>query len=194
MPGSPSRVTSTRPALPCTVTTQFGRPPVRLLLMPRKLRPVEQFLFSSRAPAPVVAYVDRLVAAGDGWLNLVPVIDDRDERPTELGFMTLLSGSGMGVTMITWVPKRSGQRRSVDQTLGISHVTGQRAVAPLAAAGVGVPVQWRLDQDHPRRGLIVHPPADEAGETVVTWALRAVEALEGRPLTSWRANVHLAAT
>lgn len=162
--------------------------------MPRKQRQVERLRFVTSALAPVVAHMDRLVGAGDGWINFVPVADDGDDRATALPFMTLLGGSGGGLTMITWIPLRR-DRRGSSQSLGISHATGQRVVAALAAVDVPVPPAWTVEQDHPRRGLIVHPPADEGTGPVLDWALRAVKALDGtRPLTSWRADIHLPAT
>lgn len=159
--------------------------------MPRNLRQVEQLNFTVERLDSVVAYMDRLVDAGDGWVNLVPVADGHDERPTSLRFMTLLSGGGSGTTMITWVPGRP-DRRAAGQSLGISHVTGRRAVATLAAAEVSLPETWRIEQDHPKRGLIVRPPADEVTALVVKWALGAVGVLVSPArFASWRADVYL---
>jgi hypothetical protein len=163
--------------------------------VPRKLRAVEQLQFSVASLTPIVARMDRLAAAGDGWVNFVPSISDRRERPTTLGFMALFSGGGSGATMITWIPGRSDKRGAVGPSLGITHATGHRAVAALASADVPVPATWTIEQDHPRRGLILRLPADAGNEEVVTWAVRAVGALNTpRQLTSWRAEVHLPAT
>jgi hypothetical protein len=162
--------------------------------VPRQPREVEQLLFAAGAPATVVAQMDRLARAGDGWLNLLPVSDDGDERPTTLRFWALLGGSDSGATMLTWIPSRADRRGTAPQTLGISHPGGYRAAPTLASADVRVPPTWTIEQDHPRRGLIVHPPAEEAPETVLTWAMRAVEVLDtSRRHTSWRADVHLPA-
>jgi hypothetical protein len=163
--------------------------------MPRKLRAVEQLQFSAAALTPIVARMDQLASAGDGWINLVPSISDRRERPTTLGFMALFSGGGTGATMITWMPGRSEKRGAIGPSLGITHATGHRAVAALASANVPVPATWTIEQDHPRRGLILRIPAKEGNEVVLTWAVRAVIALNTpRQITSWRAEVHLPAS
>jgi hypothetical protein len=163
--------------------------------VPRKLREVKRLRFYTDALEPVVAFMDQLVDAEDGWINLVPPRENGEEPPTDLRFSALFSGGGTGITMITWIPNRSSRRRAVGQTLGITHRIGHRAVATLAAGGAGVPAAWKVEQDHPRRGLLVHPPAHEATEPVLTWALRAVDVLEApRRLTSWWADVHLPAS
>jgi hypothetical protein len=163
--------------------------------VPRKLREVERVRFGTRALEPVVDYMDRLSRAGEGWVNLVPDTDDRDDRPTALPFFTLFGGGGKPAAMITWIPPRTGRRGTTVQTVGISHGAGRRARAALAAADVRVPETWTVEQDHPRRGLIVHPPAGEGAQAVLTWALTAVEVLEApRRWPWWRADVHLPST
>lgn len=156
---------------------------------------MEQLRFSAATIPPLAAYMDRLAAAGDGWVNVVPVLDEPDDRPTGLRFMSLFSGGGSGATMITWIPARTDSRGPGVQSLGITHLAGRRAVAALAAVGAGVPQGWTIEQDHARRGLIVHPPAGVASEAVMGWALRAVATLEAsRQFTSWRADVYLPMT
>lgn len=160
--------------------------------MPRERRQVEHLRFAVGALEPLVDVMDRLTRAGDGWVNLVPDTEDADDRPTALPFFTLFGGGGKASTMVTWIPSRTGRRGAVWQTLGISHAGGRRAVALLAAAGVRVPERWTVEQDHPRRGLIVHPPAGETSDAILTWALRAVEILESpRQFPRWRGDVHL---
>jgi hypothetical protein len=54
-----------------------------------------------------------------------------------------------------------------------------------------VPEGWRVEQDHPRRGLIVRPPADAHAAAVMQWAMEAALALALVPVTgSWMAEVH----
>jgi hypothetical protein len=139
----------------------------------------------------VVAYMARLTIAGDGWINLIPWVGDGEER-TSLGFFTLLSGGGSGVTMCTWVPQGRDRRGPVLASLGITHVTARRAAAALRSAGCAVPETWLVEQDHPRRGLVLRLPSGEDHEQVLGWALRAVGALgTPGPVTGWQADVHL---
>lgn len=150
---------------------------------------MERVRFSAADHAGLVAHMERLAAAGDGWINLVPGLDENEEKPTSLGFLTLFSGGSIGVTMCTWIPaKRSGGRAS----LGITHVTFRRAVPRLQALGMAVPVGWVVEQDHPRRGLVLGLPADEPAEGVLGWAVRAVETLAApQPVLGWEADVYL---
>jgi len=159
-----------------------------------KQRQIERVDFAAGELAPVVAYMERLAAAGDGWINLVPRIADNDERPTSLGFFALFSGGGSGAVMCTWIPGHHGRRGDVESSLGITHVTGRRAVAELRSLGVPVPATWRVEQDHPRRGLVVRIPVAESYDVVLNWASRAVAALcAPHPIWRWRADVHLPA-
>lgn len=166
--------------------------------MARKLRGIEQIKFSPDELTRIVAWMTRLTAAEDGWINLVPRLsdddDDDDERPTSLGFFALLGGGAIGITMGTWIPPSHHPRRGlVWPSLGISQVTGRRAVAELNSLALPVPETWRIEQDHPRRGLILRLPPGEAPEKVLAWALRAVALCTYRPIATWRADVHLPA-
>ena len=135
----------------------------------------------------------QLAAAGDGWINVVlRMSEEDDEKPTSLGFMTLFGGGGPGVTMCTWIPGAKDHNSPTKASLGISHVTGHRAVAELAARSTTVPPTWIVEQDHPFRGLVLRIPPDESNEQVLTWALRAVRALgTPRPIRGWRADIYL---
>lgn len=147
--------------------------------------------FAAGDPGRVLAAMARLAGAGDGWVNVLPRIEEGDEdRPTSLRFMTLFSGGGMGVTMATWIPRgRDGGKEH--PSLGITHQTGRRAVGELAARGVALPATWQVEQDHPRRGLVVRLPDDEPDEVVLAWALDALGALAApAAIRGWRADVH----
>jgi hypothetical protein len=142
----------------------------------------------------IVASMARLSGAGDGWINLVPKMTEDDDRPTSLGFLALFGGS-TGITMCTWIPAGDDKRARNQATLGISHMTGRRAVAELGSLAIPVPETWFVEQDHPRRGLILRVPSDEPHEPVLVWALRAVTALSApRPVRRWRADIYLPAS
>ena len=155
-------------------------------------REVRKVAFGADDLSGVVAQMALLTEVGDGWINLVPRISGADdERPTSLRFWTLLGGGGMGLTMGTWVPRGRGQPGRDRPSLGITHVTGRRVASELAARSVPVPMAWLLEQDHPRRGLVVSPPADEPHQLVLEWAIRALSALSERGvIRGWRADVY----
>jgi hypothetical protein len=160
----------------------------------RKLRQIERIDFSVDKLTRITAHMARLATAGDGWINLIPTLTDDEEVPTSLGFFTMLSGGGSNVTMCTWIPGRLDPRGQSQPSLGINHVTGRRAVAALRSVGVPVPETWFVEQDHPRRGLVVRLPADEVHEEVLVWAIRAVGALgTPGPIKGWLADIYLPA-
>ncbi len=158
----------------------------------RTVNQVERVDFRLDEATLIVAYMERLAGAEGGWINLLPQTGDDDDRPTALGYLTLFGGGGRGFTMCTWIPASSERRGRVQASLGISHVTARRAVAQLTALGVPLPETWFVEQDHPRRGLVLRLPPDEAHDQVLAWALRATTALSPpRPISRWRADVHL---
>lgn len=163
--------------------------------MARELRQIERVKFSVDELTQIVACMARLTGAEDGWINLIPRIIEEDERPTSLGFFTLLGGGAIGVTMCTWIPGSHNRRGLVKPSLGITHVTGHRVFAELHSLAVPIPDTWLVEQDHPRRGLVLRVPSNEPHEQVLVWALRAVGALSTpRPIKGWRADIYLPAT
>ena len=162
--------------------------------MTRASRRVERVEFDTDRVDEIVQYLDRLAEAGDGWINLVPATAEGDE-PRRVGFLSLFGGGSIGFTMCTWVPPRLDAREPVAATLGIAHNSGRRAVAQLQASALAIPPTWIVEQDHPRRGLVIRIPASVAHEEVLTFALRATSALSDRGrIGMWRADVHFPAT
>jgi hypothetical protein len=157
----------------------------------RTVRQTEHVDFSVSQTDEVVSRMDRLATAGDGWINVIPKVGDEDERPTTLGFFTLLSGGSSGTTMCTWVPGSLERRGHGQPTLGIAHLQGRRVVSVLRSSSVVVPEGWFVEQDHPRRGLVVRVPSDASHAESLAWALRALGALGVRPVRGWRADVYL---
>ncbi|HUZ09488.1 MAG TPA: hypothetical protein VMU76_04905 [Acidimicrobiales bacterium] len=163
-------------------------------------RQVEELLFVPGAPAVVLARMDLLAEAGDGWVNLVPVVEEPEgdeaggaDRPVpRLGFSAMFGGGpAPRVPMCTWVPPARG-RRAAGVTVGIMHARGRRAVQQLGELGVGLPVSWRVQQDHQRRGLVVRAAPETEHAEVLGWACRAGSALcLGAATGEWRAIVHL---
>jgi hypothetical protein len=158
----------------------------------REHRQVERVEFSGDTTTRIVACMEQLADAGDGWINVIPKLADDEERPTSLGFFTLFGGGGLGVTMSTWIPAVHLHRQGTHSSLGITHVTGQRAFARLNSLGVPVPSAWIVEQDHPRRGLVIRVPSDETPEAVLMWAMRAIAALSAPVrIRGWSADVYL---
>jgi len=154
-------------------------------------RDVVQIEFVPGDTHAVVAQMARLADAEDGWINLLPGVDDEEvAEPGRPSALPALFGSAQSpVTMGTWIPARSG-RRGGEVTVGIVHPRGRHAVAQLSSMDILLPDGWHVRQDHARRGLIVLAPATAAHADVLDWMLRAGAALAATPLTgSWQARV-----
>lgn len=135
---------------------------------------------------PAVEVMDRLVAAGAGWIDVVPA---GAEPPPPTSIWGRINGRGPGVPRLTWTAPSTRRRRSEPAALGIEHPAGPRALSRLAAAGHGLPAGWRRLQDHPMRGLVVEPPPDAAPADVLGWGLRAVCLLAGLDATRFAVSV-----
>ncbi len=136
--------------------------------------------------------MEQLTDRGDGWINVLPSVADDDETSTTIGFFTMLSGGGSGLVMCSWIPARAERRPRAPAALGIAHLVGRRVVGELVEKGRGVPAGWFVEQDHPRRGLVVRVPPDEPHRAVLGWAVGAVAALSSADAAlRWRADVYL---
>ena len=136
--------------------------------------------------APVVARMRAMTAAGAGWINFSPGLDVDEPPPERSALSALLAARGPTVPLATWAPAQGREPASA----GIQHAQGPRTVAMLADRGVPLPDGWRVRQDHPRRGLVVVPPAGDGQDldADLAWLLRAAAALcPVRRTGEWRA-------
>jgi hypothetical protein len=154
--------------------------------------PVEAFEFSPDDPDAVVAQMDRLAAAHQGWINLNPGVHEEDVPPQPVGLGSLFTGTVHEIPICTWVPGAVGRKGIERDSLGIQHNTGTKVVARLATLDLPLPPGWRWQQDHPRRGLVVRPPVEVSHADQLSWLLRAGTVLSKVPLTGqWEARVRL---
>ena len=159
-------------------------------------RRVQEVVFSPADPQAVLDWMGRLARARDGWINLMPGVDDpdSDDPPRPSVFSSLFGSAQPPVTMCTWMPPRGGRHPSDEVTVGVMHPRGRHAIRQLQEQGISLPPGWRVRQDHGRRGLVVMAPAVVADTLVLDWALRAGAALAAMDLTgSWKARVYLPA-
>jgi hypothetical protein len=141
---------------------------------------------------PLAEVMAAQAAAGRGWINLAPDLGgeaDDGQPPSRGGGW--FSGRGPSVPHATWVAGRTTRRgRTEPARLGIEHGRGPRALAQLAAAGHPLPSDWRVRQDHPKRGLVVELPADAAPAQVAAWLVGAAAVLSEAPTGDvWLAEV-----
>ena len=141
----------------------------------------------------VAAELGALRAAGDGWINLMPGIDEEasDVHP-RAGLFAFFGNNAAPVTMTTLMPPKKDRSETEGVTVGLMHPTGGRAVARLAEAGASVPDGWVVRQDHARRGLLLRTPVAASELDITAWSVRAGTALCRAEMTGrWRAVVYL---
>ncbi|MGH9171803.1 MAG: hypothetical protein ACRD0Z_13185 [Acidimicrobiales bacterium] len=141
---------------------------------------------------PVVSAMKRLAAAQDGWINLLPTDEDLEVGTPRLGFFALFGGGSNGVMMCTWIPGGLEHHGDALPSLGITHNQGRHVFAEIQSGPAPIPDLWRVEQDHPRRGLIIRLPGDEPPEKVLAWAIRAVGVLRNSTApVKWVADVYM---
>ncbi len=147
-------------------------------------------------PPDVAGVAHELVtlrAAGSGWINLMPGIDeDAVDIDPPGGLFAFFGNNAPPVTMATVIPPKRDRRDTEGMTVGLMHPTGAKAVARLAEVGLVLPEGWVVRQDHVRRGLLVRTPVSAPESDVITWCVRAGTALCRAEMTGrWRAVVYL---
>ena len=159
--------------------------------MPRRERP-EQIEFTVTDPAAVVEAVGELVDARGGWVNLYPEVDeDEAAAVTPSAVASIFRAPGPPIPQATLIAPTDGRRGRKPAQLGMTHGVGSAVVRRLAAEGLVLPDEWKVVQDHVRRGLVVRLDDPPDVDRALTWALRAGTLLCPIATTGgWLAEVH----
>lgn len=159
--------------------------------MPRRPRP-DQIEFTVTSPEAAVEAVSELVAARSGWINLFPEVDEDEAAavtPSPVG--ALFRAPGPPIPQATLMAPTDGRRGPKPAQLGMTHGVGSAVVRRLAAEGLAVPEDWKVVQDHVRRGLVIRLDDPPDVDRAVTFALRAGTLLCPIDTTGgWLAEVH----
>lgn len=136
--------------------------------------------------------MEGLAVEGKGWVNFEPAVHVEDVPAEGSGVFSVFSGRGPVVPLATWTPASVSRRgRPSPAMLGLQHPAGAKAQPLLAERGRPVPAGWVVVQDHVRKGLVVHVPADVGPGDALSWLLAAAAALSTIPLVgTWRASVY----
>jgi hypothetical protein len=155
-------------------------------------RESEVIEFDPDAPAAVVGRMRELAESRDGWVNMTPLVDDKDVPTMSVGLLGWMSAKGPAVPEATWVPGERRRKGGVDpDSIGLQHRGGPKARFALADAGVPIPPGWRLLADHPKRGLVIELPESTDPAGVVDWLVRAARVLSPIDLPDeWAAIVY----
>jgi len=148
--------------------------------------------FEHDDPGRVVEAMERMAAAGTGWVNVEPAVHVEDVPAEGSGAFAFLSGRGPVVPFGTWTPGTSTRRgRREPAMLGLQHPAGSKAKPLLAELGHAVPAGWVVVQDHVRKGLVVAVPPEVGPADALAWLLGAAPVLSTIPLTGrWRATIY----
>lgn len=139
----------------------------------------------------VVAAMDAMAEAREGWVNFEPAVREED-APTDGGVFSLFSGRGPAIPLGTWTPSPAPRRgRTEPAMIGLQHPSGGKAKPFLERVGHPVPEGWPVTQDYAKKGLVVALPPGTDHEEIVRWLLRAAALLSTVPLTGeWRAALY----
>lgn len=116
------------------------------------------------------------------WVNLTLEVDDERFVPDNVMF-SIVAARGPSVPMATVTAATTGKREE-PAAVGIEHRAGTKAGVQLSEAGLDQPQQWRLVQDHPRRGLVFTLPSDVDTAALARWILDALRVLNRAPVLS----------
>jgi hypothetical protein len=153
--------------------------------------PPELIEFDARAPEPVVSRMRGLARTRDGWVNMQPLVDEREVPQTSVGILGWVSAKGPAVPEATWLPGEPKRNGVSPDSIGLQHRGGPKARFTLADAGTPIPQGWKVLSDHPKRGLVLELPTDTDPEAVVDWLVRAAEILSPMRLPDqWVAAVY----
>ena len=152
--------------------------------------PSETLEFLRSEPAAVLERMAAMAAEHRGWVNLRPLVhEDEDEGGSSVrpaGLFGVFGGVGPPVPLCTWTPGEERRRGIEPSSVGVQHAAGPKVVRRLAELGAPpLPDGWVVSQDHPKRGLVVHPPVDAPLDEVLGWLLGVGEALCLLPVSGW---------
>jgi hypothetical protein len=157
-------------------------------------RETDTFEFNPAQTERVTGYLHHLTEAGEGWINLMPGLEEEDDGRTTMapGVFALFTARQPPITMGTLMPPRANRRDTEGVTIGLLHPTGAKAAQRLREAGLPLPEGWRVRQDHARRGLVVLAPHGESESAIVGWTVQAGIRLCRKEMTGeWQAVVYL---
>jgi hypothetical protein len=123
---------------------------------------------------------DAVAALRDGeWCNIEPYLDqdDLDELRNRIPHPLVRMFQKAGAPIPLGTIARTGGVLSV----GLEHPHAAKAIVFLRDNGVATPREWKIKQDHPRRGIVLEVAAATPPTELLTWLTRA-----GRMLSSAR--------
>lgn len=145
--------------------------------------------FDTDDDASLGAVLDALAALREGeWCNLEPFVQQADledlraRTPHPLLRMFMKAGAP--------IPLGTVMRDGATWSVGLEHSHAARAVPYLREHDAAPPREWKVKQDHARRGIVLAVPGDVAPAAIVAWVTAAGRLLGGVPVgVHWTALV-----
>ena len=131
--------------------------------------------FSSTTVGSVIELMDRYRYTSDSifWFNIEPDVDERSIHTGSI-FWKAFSSRGPRIPQFTWTSATDRKGNYQPSEIGLTHPTGIAVLERIKGFQINVPDEWRLIQDHPKRGIVFQLPATYVSEEVVMFATSVI--------------------
>ena len=131
--------------------------------------------FSSTTVGSVIELMDRYRYTSDSifWFNIEPDVDERSIHTVSI-FWKAFSSRGPRIPQFTWTSATDRKGNYQPSEIGLTHPTGIAVLERIKGFQINVPDEWRLIQDHPKRGIVFQLPATYVSEEVVMFATSVI--------------------
>ena len=131
--------------------------------------------FSPTTVGPVVELMNRYRYTSDSifWFNIEPDVDERSIHTGSI-FWKAFSSRGPRIPQFTWTSATDRKGNYQPSEIGLTHPTGIAVLERIKSFQINIPDEWRLIQDHPKRGIVFQLPATYHSEEVVMFATSVI--------------------
>ena len=131
--------------------------------------------FSPTTVGPVVELMNRYRYTSDSifWFNIEPDVDERSIHTGSI-FWKAFSSRGPRIPQFTWTSATDRKGNYQPSEIGLTHPTGIAVLERIKSFQINIPDEWRLIQDHPKRGIVIQLPATYVSEEVVMFATSVI--------------------
>ncbi len=131
--------------------------------------------FSPTTVGPVVELMNRYRYTSDFifWFNIEPDVDERSIHTGSI-FWKAFSSRGPRIPQFTWTSATDRKGNYQPSEIGLTHPTGIAVLERIKSFQINIPDEWRLIQDHPKRGIVFQLPATYHSEEVVMFATSVI--------------------
>ena len=131
--------------------------------------------FSPTTVGPVVELMNRYRYTSDSifWFNIEPDVDERSIHTGSI-FWKAFSSRGPRIPQFTWTSATYRKGNYQPSEIWLTHPTGIAVLERIKGFQINIPDEWRLIQDHPKRGIVFQLPATYDSEEVVMFATSVI--------------------